>query len=43
MFDGWHLIAPGLVDLAHWRPNDGNPSTASRGRHGYLAGVGRKD
>lgn len=40
-FDGFELVAPGLVDLDQWRPDPGAEGPATRRFHDY-AGVGRR-
>ena len=40
-FGDWTLIEPGLVPLAHWRPEEAVPPQLAA--HGMIGGVARKD
>jgi SAM-dependent methyltransferase len=43
LFDGWTLVAPGLVEVPLWRPESSDDVYAEAGRSVALAGVGRRD
>ncbi|MFJ8967006.1 SAM-dependent methyltransferase [Lentzea sp. NPDC102401] len=42
LFDGWTLVAPGLVELPQWRPESAEDVYELPGKSLGLAGVGRK-